>query len=94
MPARYLIDTDICIYLRKNDCPAITERFAALDRNEAAVSVITFGELAHGAARSNDPARAAQGIEWLTHVVQILRLPTNAARIYGAIRARLSVPAA
>jgi tRNA(fMet)-specific endonuclease VapC len=92
MPARYLLDTDICIYLRSNDRPKITERFAALDRDEAAVSVITFGELAYGAARSNDPVRAAQAIEWLTRTVQILPLPTNAAPVYGEIRAGLSVP--
>jgi len=92
MPARFLLDTDICIYLRSNDRPAITKRFAALDRDEAAVSVITFGELAYGAARSNDPARAAQGIAWLMRVVEVLPLPTHAARVYGEIRAGLSVP--
>jgi tRNA(fMet)-specific endonuclease VapC len=92
MPARYLLDTDICIYLRSNDRPKITERFAALARDDAAISVITLGELAYGAAKSNNPARAAQGIAWLTRTMQVLPLPTNAGHFYGEVRARLSVP--
>jgi len=92
MAARYLLDTDICIYLRSNDRPAVTRRFAVLERDEAAVSVISFGELLYGAARSKSPIRAQQGIEWLLRTVRILPLPMASAAIYGHIRAELSVP--
>lgn len=91
MPAHYLLDTDTCIYLRSNDRPAITKRFAALDADEAVVSVITFGELMYGAAKSTDPARAARGVEWVMRTVYVLPLPATAGRIYGEIRAGFSV---
>ena len=90
MLARYLLDTDICIYLRKNDRPKITERFAALDRDEVAVSVITLGELAFGMAKSANPVQAQQGIAWVMHVARILPLTSEAARYYGEIRGALS----
>jgi tRNA(fMet)-specific endonuclease VapC len=90
MAARYLLDTDICSYLRRNDRPRITERFATLDREAVAISVITLGELAFGMAKSANPARAEQGIAWVMRTMQVLPMSPQAARFYGDIRASLS----
>ena len=89
MPTRYMIDTDICIYLRSNDRPKITARFAGLHQEDVAISVVTFGELAYGAAKSADAARAAQGFEWAMRVMPTLPLPPAAGEIYGRLRAEL-----
>src|SRR5581483_3803160 len=53
--ARYLLDTNICFYIRRNDPPKVRKRFEQLGPEEAAISIITYGELAYGAARHPDP---------------------------------------
>ena len=46
--ARFLLDTDICIYVRQKRSASLLQRFHALQPGEAAVSVITYGELLCG----------------------------------------------
>jgi tRNA(fMet)-specific endonuclease VapC len=41
MDARFLLDTDICIYVRQKRSAYLLQRFHALQPGEAAVSVIT-----------------------------------------------------
>ncbi|HEX3667303.1 MAG TPA: hypothetical protein VHU23_18925 [Rhizomicrobium sp.] len=42
---RYILDTNICIYIRSRRPPNIRARFERLEPGEAALSVITYGEL-------------------------------------------------
>ena len=46
---RYLLDTNICIYIRQNRPEEVLRRFQKLRPGEAALSVITYGELLYGA---------------------------------------------
>src|SRR5216683_675897 len=46
--ARFLLDTNICIYIRRKKPEEVLRRFRTLKAGEAALSVITFGELMHG----------------------------------------------
>ena len=48
---RFLIDTDILIYLRQRRSLQVTARFRAVRAGDAAMSVITHGELLYGAER-------------------------------------------
>ena len=52
MEPRYLLDTNICIYIRQNRPEEVLRRFRKLRPGEAALSVITYGELFYGAAKS------------------------------------------
>ncbi|PYT70245.1 MAG: VapC toxin family PIN domain ribonuclease, partial [Acidobacteria bacterium] len=52
MSARYMLDTNICIYLRRNRPPEVTARFRQMQHGDAVLSVITYGELLYGAERS------------------------------------------
>jgi tRNA(fMet)-specific endonuclease VapC len=90
MAARYLLDTDICIYIRSNRPAKILTRFEKLSTGEAAISVVTYGELAYGAAKSAQPERAALGLERVIAQLPVLPLPTEAGRAYGLIRAALA----
>ena len=45
MEPRYLLDTNICIYIRQNRPEKVLRRFRKLRPGEAALSVITYGEL-------------------------------------------------
>lgn len=90
MAARYLLDTDICSYVRRSDRPALRVRFEKLAPGEAAISVITYGEMIYGAVRSATPALGIERIEKFVQALRVLALPTEAAHAYGNIRGALS----
>ena len=89
MSARYLLDTNICIYLRRSQPPQLVERFRQLQPGDAALSVVTYGELAYGAARSQQRVRAQESLARLISFLPVLPLPGDAGVTYGEIRAAL-----
>jgi tRNA(fMet)-specific endonuclease VapC len=86
---RYLLDTNICIYIRQERPDAVLRRFRKLRPGEAALSVITYGELIYGAAKSAFRAAALQRLQELVQLLPALPLPETAAEAYGTIRAEL-----
>jgi tRNA(fMet)-specific endonuclease VapC len=89
MEPRFLLDTNICIYIRQNKPDQVLRRFRRLQPGEAALSVITFGELLYGAAKSAQQTIAIERLRELIRLLPALPLPENAAEKYGAIRAEL-----
>jgi len=89
MEPRYLLDTNICIYIRQKRPEEVLRRFRRLRPGEAALSVITYGELLYGAAKSVQRAAALERLRELMHVLPALSLPESAAEAYGSIRAEL-----
>jgi tRNA(fMet)-specific endonuclease VapC len=87
--ARYLLDTNICIYIRQRKPDEVLRRFHKLRPGEAALSVITYGELLYGAAKSAQRAAALERLRELVHFLPALALPESAAETYEAIRAQL-----
>ena len=86
---RYLLDTNICLYVARQQPPAVLARFARLAPGEAVISVITCGELRYGAVRSRRRAAAEAVLDELQTLVSVQDLPAAAASHYGEIRARL-----
>ncbi len=65
---RYMLDTNILIYLIKNKPPAIAERINALDPgDELCMSFVTYAELLKGAERS---ARKPEVLKRLTELTR------------------------
>lgn len=89
MEPRYLLDTNICIYIRQRRPEEVLRRFRRLRPGEAALSVITYGELLYGAAKSAQRAVALERLRELVHLLPALPLPETAAETYGTIRAEL-----
>lgn len=89
MAMRYLLDTNICIYIAKHNPPAVRERFAQHVASELAMSVITLGELRFGAEKSQSRERAMAAINQLESTIQVAALPEAAGEHYGQIRATL-----
>lgn len=87
--ARFLLDTNICIYIAKRQPPAVLARFERLQVGEAALSVITYGELRLGAEKSASRQAVLERLERLVEWVPVLPLPQDAAVCYGHIRATL-----
>ncbi len=89
MTARYLLDTDICIYIARERPPRVLKRFEELAPGEAVISVITWGELRHGAEKSTKRERVLLSLDEFAALVPVEPLPEAAGREYGAIRAAL-----
>ncbi len=90
MAPRYLLDTNICIYVRRRRPPEVLARFSRLSAGEAALSLITYGELMYGAAKLDPaPPRAAEQLQEFFAMIEVLPLPIEAGRKYGEIRVLL-----
>ena len=89
MSPRFLIGTDILIYLRQRRSLQVTARFRAVQAGYAAMSVITHGELLYGAERSQERERSLKSVNDLTSLVPVMALPEDTGAEYGRIRAEL-----
>ena len=86
---RYLLDTNICIYIAKGPRLAVRAHFDQLTLHDLAMSTITLGELRFGAEKSQARERALTTIEQLMQVIPACSLPLTAGEHYGQIRATL-----
>ena len=89
MKARYMMDTDTCIYLKNRRPPAIAERFHTLQWGEVVISVITFGELYNGALKSREAEAALNNVYRLGERLPVQPISVEVAKIYGSIRSSL-----
>jgi tRNA(fMet)-specific endonuclease VapC len=89
MPTAKLLDTNICIYIARRHPATVARRFARAAPGSLGISIITWGELCFGAAKSSDPANAHSLLEQFSHAVEVLSLPAAAGLHYGEVRAAL-----
>ncbi|MDP2810483.1 MAG: type II toxin-antitoxin system VapC family toxin [Rhodocyclaceae bacterium] len=85
---KYLLDTNIVIYVVKRRPVSVLEVF---NRNQGrmAVSAITVAELVHGAEKSQFPARNLAVVEDFFSRLAVLPYTAEAAYHYGGIRTAL-----
>lgn len=88
MSVGYLLDSDICIYAMKRRAPALMKKLDAL-APRCALSVISYGELRYGMAKSSRPVEVVANLTALLDVLQVMQLPADAAVRYGQIRSYL-----
>jgi tRNA(fMet)-specific endonuclease VapC len=91
MDARFLLDTNICIYIRQQRPPAVLARFQRLRPGEAVISVITYGELLYGVEKSRLREQATRQLTELASLLPVMELPPHAGEFYAAIRAVLEI---
>jgi tRNA(fMet)-specific endonuclease VapC len=85
---RYMLDTNICIYVIKNRPAQLRQRFNQL-ADQLCVSVITLAELIYGAEK---PARVQQNLEVVEQFrgrLEVLPFMERAANHYGQLWAEL-----
>lgn len=85
---RYMLDTNICIYVMKNHPPGLRERFNEL-AEQLCVSSVTLGELVYGAEKSARRSGNIAAIENFTARLDVLSFDARAATHYGQVRAEL-----
>ena len=88
---RFLLDTNICIYIRRERPQAVLERFKTLAPGATAISVVTYGELIFGVHRSSNPDKAMVVLEELAALIPVLPMAVDVAKAYGVIRSDLAV---
>jgi tRNA(fMet)-specific endonuclease VapC len=89
MGPRFLLDTNICVYIRRERPPGVLARFQRLKPGEAVLSVITYGELVYGVEKSQFREQARNRLAELAGLMPVMELPLQAGQCYGAIRAAL-----
>ncbi|MGX5719131.1 PIN domain-containing protein [Shinella zoogloeoides] len=83
---RYMLDTNMCIYLMKNQPEQVARRFAACKVGDVAMSAITYAELQYGVAASSDPAREGRNLSDLVELIPVLPFDRLAGDAYGPVR--------
>ncbi|SOE60297.1 Predicted nucleic acid-binding protein, contains PIN domain [Burkholderia sp. OK233] len=83
---RYMLDTNICIYLMKNQPEQVAKRFAQCLVGDVVMSAITFAELEYGVAVSANRARDRRNLAALAEDILVMPFDSAAASAYGPIR--------
>ena len=86
---RYLLDTNLCIYIKNHRPPEVLTRFSSLRPGDVAMSAITYAELCFGAAKSTKQRESRQTLAALRDLIPVLALDVNASLKYGQIRRHL-----
>jgi tRNA(fMet)-specific endonuclease VapC len=81
-----MLDTNMCIYLMKNQPAQVADRFAQCYVGEVVMSAITFAELSYGASVSADPKREANNLLSLIDDIPVMPFDQIAGATYGPIR--------
>lgn len=89
MAARYLLDTNICIYIQRQRPPEVLAHFKKLKPGEAMISVITWGELLYGAEKSTRRPDALDTLREFAALIPVAQMTEDVGRSYGMIRAGL-----
>lgn len=85
---KYLLDTDICIYIINERPKRVLDRFRKHSVGDMGISSITASELAFGVAKSGS-ARNRAALEGFMLPLEVAQYDLGAALIYGEIRADL-----
>ena len=85
---RYMLDTNICVYLMKAHPPQVLARLLQLDYGDAVMSIITYAELRVG-LEVLGPTRAQneRALHFLIRDIPVLPFDEAAAVRYGVLRA-------
>lgn len=85
---RYMLDTNICIYLMKAHPPEVLARLLQLDHGDVVMSIITYAELRVGLeGLGSTRAQNERALQLLTSDIPVLPFDEAAAERYGVQRA-------
>ncbi|OBR50534.1 type II toxin-antitoxin system VapC family toxin [Paraburkholderia tropica] len=83
---RFMLDTNMCIYLMKNQPEQVAKRFAQCYVGDVVMSAITYAELEYGVAVSNNRAKEQRNLAALIEDIPVVPFDAAAAVAYGPIR--------
>lgn len=86
---RYLLDTDICIYIMKSHPASVRARLKRIPVDSVAISAIVLAELRYGIVKSRLHEQNAAALQDFLGYCRVEDWPHEAAPLYGEIRATL-----
>lgn len=85
---RYMLDTNICIYLIKNHPPQVLRRLEALNQGDAVMSVVTYAELRAGLEiQTANREQDERALSLLVGRIPVLPFTQSDAESFGVLRA-------
>lgn len=85
-----MLDTNICIYIAQNNPPEVFAYFERMSPGEVVISVVTYGELCHGASRSSQRTESFAKLDEMLADIPVEPLTSAVGSAYGEVRASLA----
>jgi len=86
---KYLLDTNICIYLIKNKPESVALKLKEVDITDISISSVTTAELYFGVNKSSKKEQNQSALNTFLLPFEILSFDEKDSFIYGTIRAEL-----
>ena len=86
---KLMLDTNICIYLIKQQPLTVIKRFLSQPVGEIGISSITAAELAYGVSKSRHASKNRHALEQFLAPLEVAAFDQAAAWSYGRLRAQL-----
>jgi tRNA(fMet)-specific endonuclease VapC len=84
----YLVDTDILIYSLKGN-EAVIRNFKLKKNNPKSISVISYGELVHGAKKSKYVEKNLANVKRLIEIFPVINITPAVMDTFGEVKASL-----
>lgn len=86
---KLMLDTNICIYIIKQQPVAVLKRFLEYQIGDIGISSITLSELRYGVAKSTHQEKNTKALDEFITPLEVVSFDEEAAHFYGDIRATL-----
>ena len=86
---KYMLDTNMCIYIIKKKPPEIIQRFKQIEISQIGISSITLSELLFGVYKSSKPEQNQLALAQFAAPLEIMSYGDEAADFYGRLRIHL-----
>ncbi len=87
---KFLLDTNICIYLINNKPTTVKKHFERCSPGDIGISSITLAELRYGVAKSKYIEKNQDALEKFLLPLEVVAFTDQTAFMYGKLRAELA----
>ena len=88
---RYMLDTNICIYVIKHKPEKVFRKIQTIHPEDVCISSVTYAELVHGVEKSVAVEKNRLALSMFLANMEIMGFDVEAADCYGKIRADLDM---
>jgi tRNA(fMet)-specific endonuclease VapC len=86
---KYMLDTNICIYIIKKQPDSVLQKFITLAQDEVCISSVTLAEMMYGVHKSQHPQKNQYALAEFIFPLEVMPFNEAATAHYGEIRAYL-----
>jgi tRNA(fMet)-specific endonuclease VapC len=86
---KYMLDTNICIYLIKQQPREVIDKFKGIALSDIAISTVTVAEMMYGVGKSQYKEKNKAALQAFLAPLEMVDFDFTAAQQYGVVRAYL-----